>query len=125
MHASFGLMADPPTDGCEPRRAHSRLHVEIEASLETLKGRQKVRLVDLSPAGAHVVLSEPETVEEGVLRWLEFDTFAIAAWQEEDDVGLKFDRLLPSLVFEETRRRAPSLVLDMAQAWVSGDLADD
>jgi len=118
-------MADPPTDGPEPRRAHSRLHVEIEASFETLEGRQKVCLVDLSRAGAHMVLSKPEAISEGVLRWLEFDTFAMAVWQEDDDVGLKFDRLLPPHAFEETRRRAPSLVLEMAQAWVSGDLADD
>jgi hypothetical protein len=118
-------MADPSSDGSDPRRAHSRLHVEIEASLDTLDGRQKVRLVDLSQAGAHVVLSTPETVTEGVLRWLDFDTFAITVWQREDDVGLKFDRLLAPHVLEATRQRAPSLVLEMAQAWVTGTLADD
>ena len=118
-------MADPPAEGSDPRRAFSRLHVEIDAYLDTLEGRQKVRLVDLSQAGAHLVLSKPEEVREGVLRWLRFDTFGIAMWQRGDDVGLKFDRLLPPAVLDETRERAPSLVLEMAQAWVSGSLADD
>jgi hypothetical protein len=118
-------MADPPGDGTDSRRAHARLQVEIDASLETLDGRQKVRLVDLSPAGAHVVLSKPEQVKEGVLRWLRFDTFAMAMWQQEDDVGLKFDRLLPAHILAETRERAPSLVLEMAQAWVTGNLTDN
>jgi hypothetical protein len=118
-------MADPPSDDSDPRRAYSRLPVEIDAYLDTLEGRQKVRLVDLSQAGAHIVLSQPETVKEGVLTWLRFDTFGIAMWQHEDDVGLKFDRLLPPHVLDETRERAPALVLEMAQAWVSGNLADD
>ena len=118
-------MADPPADGPDSRRAHSRLHVEIDAYLDTLEGRQKVRLVDLSQAGAHLVLSKPETVKEGVLRWLRFDMFGIAVWQQDDDVGLKFDRLLRSHVIDETRERAPSLVLEMAQGWVTGTLSDD
>ncbi|HYD23859.1 MAG TPA: PilZ domain-containing protein [Croceibacterium sp.] len=120
-------MTDPPSDddGVDPRRAYSRLRVGIDASLDTLDGRQKVRLIDLSRAGAHVVLSQPETIREGVLRWLRFDTFGIAMWQAEDDVGLKFDRLLPLRVLDETRERAPAVVLEMAQAWVTGNLADD
>lgn len=118
-------MAEPPDDGSDPRRAHSRLHLGIDAYLDTLEGRQKVRLIDLSQAGAHLVLSTPETVKEGVLRWLDFDTFGITAWQREDDVGFKFDRLLPPHVLKETRERAPAVVLEMAQAWVSGTLYDD
>jgi hypothetical protein len=119
------MMADPLSDDAEPRRAYSRLNVGIDAFLDTLDGRQRVRLVDLSPAGAHVVLSKSETIKEGVLTWLRFDTFGIAVWQDEDDVGLKFDRLLPPHVLDETRQRAPAVVLEMAQAWVSGSLADD
>ena len=118
-------MTDPPAEGTDPRRAFSRLPVGIDATLETLAGRQTVRLVDLSPAGAHLQLSNPETVREGVLRWLQFDTFGMAVWQRNDDVGLKFDRLLPAHVLKVTRERAPSLVLELAQAWVSGDLPDN
>jgi hypothetical protein len=118
-------MADPPAEGTDPRRAFSRLHLGIDAFLDTLEGRQRVRLVDLSPAGAHIVLSKPEEVKEGVLTWLRFDTFGMTMWQREEDVGLKFDRLLPPHVLEETGARAPGLVLEMAQAWVAGNLADD
>ena len=118
-------MADPPDDGPDPRRAFSRVPVGIDAYLDTLDGRQKVTLFDLSQAGAHIVLSKPETVKEGVLRWLRFDTFGIAVWQQDDDVGLKFDRLLPPFILDETRERAPELVLEMAQAWVAGNMADD
>lgn len=118
-------MADPPANDSEPRRAYPRLSVGIDASLETLSGRQTVRLIDLSQAGAHLVLTRPETVSEGVLRWLDFDTFGMAVWQHEDDVGLKFDRLLSERTLAETRERAPAVVLEMAQAWVSGTLSDN
>ena len=118
-------MTDPPADGFDPRRAYPRLSVGIDAYLDTLEGRQKVRLIDLSQAGAHIVLSNPEVVKEGVLRWLGFDTFGIATWQEAEDVGLKFDRLLPPRYIDETRVRAPAVVLEMAQAWVSGSLSDN
>jgi hypothetical protein len=118
-------MVDPPDDGLDPRRAYSRLRVGIDAYLDTLEGRQTVRLIDLSQAGAHIVLSKPESVREGVLTWLRFDTFGIAVWQSETDVGLKFDRLLPLAVIVETRERAPAVVLEMAQEWVSGTLHDD
>jgi hypothetical protein len=117
-------MADPPSDGTDPRRAYSRLHVGIDAYLDTLEGRQRVSLVDLSQAGAQVTLSQPEHVKEGVLSWLGFDTFAIAVWQNENEVGLQFDKLLPISYIVETRKRAPSLVLEMAQAWVTGGLPD-
>jgi len=118
-------MEQLPPDGLDPRRAFLRLHVGIDAYLDTLEGRQKVYLVDLSQSGAHVALSEPREVTEGVLSWLGFDTFAIAAWQRDDEVGLQFDRLLPLHYMVETRQRAPSLVLDMAQDWVTGGLHDD
>ena len=118
-------MGCPATDGPDPRRAYTRLHLGIDAYLDTLEGRQKVRLIDLSQAGALVVLSKPEPVREGVLRWLRLDTFAIAMWQREAAVGLKFDRLLDPRFLEETRLRAPAVVLEMAQEWVAGTLHDD
>lgn len=117
-------MTDPPAEGPDPRRAHSRLQVGIDASLETLDGRQTVRLIDLSQVGAHLRLGQPDGVREGVLRWLGFETFGIAMWQNEDEVGLKFDEVLSPEVIRETRDRAPSIVLEIAQAWVSGALPD-
>ena len=118
-------MSNLPPDGSDPRRAYSRLHVGIDGTLETLEGRQAVRVVDLSPSGAHLVLSQPAKIREGVLRWLNFDNFGMTMWQDDEDVGLKFDRLLPEHILDETRARAPGLVLELAQAWVAGSLHDD
>jgi hypothetical protein len=109
-----------PVDGLDPRRAYARLELGLEAHFDTLDGRQSVRLVDLSQAGAHLVLSDPAPVSEGVLSWLRFDTFGVVVWQNEEHIGLQFDRLVPLPQLIETRHRAPSIVLEMAQDWVAG-----
>lgn len=110
-----------------PRRAFSRLRLGISARLETIDGRQKVRLIDLSQGGARVILSQPGAVRQGVLTWLQFETFGTAAWQEDDHLGLTFDVMLPLPVVVETRQRAPSVVRDeamgvenAAREWVAG-----
>jgi len=114
-------MADlQPIDGLDPRRAHARLQLGIAAYLDTLDGRLNVRLIDLSQGGAHVILDHPGAVREGVLSWLQFDTFSIAVWQHGEHVGLEFDQLVPLPVLVETRQRAPSVVREAAEAWVAG-----
>lgn len=125
-------MAQPHATGePDPRRAAPRLQLGIGARFDTLDGRQNVRLIDLSQGGAHVILSRPEEVREGVLAWLGFDSYAAVAWQRDDHVGLAFDRPLSLSCLVETRRRAPSVVQEeamgseLAQAWVSGRLSDD
>jgi|SRR5688572_31096189 hypothetical protein len=119
-------MAHPhATGGLDPRRASPRLQLGIGARFDTLDGRQKVRLIDLSQGGAQVILSEPGEVREGVLAWLGFDSYAEVAWQRDDHAGLTFDRPLPISYLVETRMRAPAVVLEMAQEWVSGNLSDD
>lgn len=125
-------MAHPHAAGEMPsRRAAPRLQLGIGARFDTLDGRQNVRLIDLSQGGAHVILSQPGEVSEGVLAWLGFDSYAAAAWQRDDHVGLTFDRPLPLAWLVETRKRAPSVVQEeamgseLARAWVSGGLSDD
>ena len=114
-------MAHPkPIDGLDPRRSYARLQLGLDAYLDTLDGRWKVRLVDLSQGGAHVILDRADPVREGVLSWMRFDTFAIVAWQDGEDVGLEFDKLIPLNVMVETRHRAPSVVREAAEAWVAG-----
>ena len=107
-----------------PRRAHLRLQLGISAQLETLDGRQRVRLIDLSQGGAHVILSKPGRLQQAVLTWLRFETFGAVVWREDVHIGLKFDKLLPLAVLVETRQRAPSVVRDEAEAaareWVAG-----
>ena len=112
-------------DGMDPRRSFARLELGIDAHLDTLGGRQPVRLIDLSQAGAHLLLNRPDAVREGVLTWLRFDTYGVVAWQEDGHLGLEFDQLLPLPVMVETRHRAPHVVREAAEAWVSGGLFGD
>jgi len=121
-------MTDTPEDrGQAPRRAFSRLRLGISAQLETLDGRQRVRLMDLSQGGAQVILSRPGNFRQAVLTWLHFETFGTVMWYDNQHIGLKFDKLLPLGVLVETRQRAPSVVQDdamgtaqAAKEWVAG-----
>lgn len=113
------------------RREFARLRVGISARFETLDGAQPVRLLDLSQGGANLILSRPEEAGAGVLTWLDFETFGEVAWQNDERIGLKFDRVLPPGCLAQTRLRAPSVVRDeelgvsVTRAWVSGEIADD
>jgi len=112
-----------------PRRAHSRLRLGISARIETLDGKQRVRLLDLSQGGAHIVLSEPHDIRKAVLSWLRFETYGEVVWQEGQHIGLAFDRPLPLACLVETRQRAPTVVREeamgveqAARQWVAGTL---
>ena len=121
-------MTDSPEDqGQAPRRAYSRLRLGISAQLETLDGRQRVRLMDLSQGGAQMILSRPGHIRQAVLTWLSFEVFGSVMWHEDQHIGLAFDRLLPLTVLVETRQRAPSVVQEdamvtaqAAREWVAG-----
>jgi len=117
----------PASDGQAPRRAFARLRLGIAARLETLEGRQNVRLIDLSQGGARVILSKPGEIRQGVLTWLHFEAFGTVTWREDDHIGLQFDEPLPLAVLVETRQRAPSVVKEeamkvhtAARDWVAG-----
>jgi len=114
----------PAAQGQAPRRAFPRLQLGISAQLETLEGRQRVRLMDLSQGGAHVVLSKPGDIKQGVLTWIRFETFGVVAWEDGKHVGFTFDQPLPLAVLVETRQRAPSVVREeeerIAREWVEG-----
>ena len=119
-------MSPAPDD--EPRRGHARLQLGIAAQLQTLDGPQRVRLMDLSQGGAHLVLSRPEPLKQAFLSWLGFEAFGDIVWQNAREAGMRFDRLLPLGQLVETRRCAPSVVRDEehatqdeARAWVTGD----
>ena len=103
------------TPGEEPRRGHPRLRVGLPAWLQTLDGPQRVRLVDLSQSGAHLVLSDPKPLRQAFLSWLEFEVFGDIIWQRGYEAGMRFDRLLPLGHMVETRKSAPSVVRDEAR----------
>ena len=113
------------------RRRFARLNVGIGARFTTLAGEQPVRLVNLSQKGAKLILSAPGDAGAGVLTWLDFETFGELAWQEEDTIGIVFDKLLTPGCMAQTRLRAPSIVREeesgakLAQAWIAGEIGDN
>ena len=111
-----------------PRRGYSRLRLGIAARLETIAGKQSVRLIDLSQTGARLILSQPGDARDAVLTWLGFEAFGSGIWREDDQVGIHFDDLVPIEQLLETRRRAPSVVREeelearaAAREWVAGE----
>lgn len=100
----------PEVDAELIRRRHVRLRLGIPARLQTLDGRLNVRLINLSQSGARIALCAPEQVTEGVLEWLDYDTFAAQVWQAGDEVGLEFDRPLPREWLRATHTAAPDVV---------------
>lgn len=118
-------------EGVDGRRNFARLRVGVSARFNTLGGSQKVRLVDLSQAGAQIILSNGERPAAGLLTWLDYEAFGEAVWQDGDCLGIKFEGLLPLGCLVGTRKKAPSVVQaealgeDLAQAWVSGELSDN
>jgi hypothetical protein len=123
------MTVPPVSDDQAPRRAFSRLRLGISAQLETLDGRQKVRLMDLSQGGAHIIVSQAGDIRQAVLSWLHFETFGIVAWTDGPNIGLEFDKPLPIGVLVETRQRAPSVVREEAMGdqlaardWVAGTI---
>jgi len=117
-----------PMPGEEPRRGHPRLWLGLPAWLQTLDGPQRVRLVDLSQSGAHLVLSRPDPLRQAFLSWLTFEAFGDIVWQRGYEAGIRFDRLLPLGHMVETRKSAPTVVREesrdvrvAAKNWVGGD----
>jgi len=130
--AYYPLAMDEPVtcnDLHTPRRQHSRLRLGLRAALETLEGRQSVRLLDLSRSGAKLALDGPEMFRQGILAWLGFEAFGEVVWREGRLAGLQFDETLPLELVIETRHRAPDVVREesleaynAARDWVAGTL---
>ena len=110
----------PLVDDVLLRRQHARLRLGIPARLETLEGRYPVRLVDLSHGGAQIEMESEAPVREGVLSWMLFETFGIAAWQDGESVGLEFDRPLSRECLIATRKKAPEIMREAARDFVAG-----
>ena len=113
-----------------PRRTHPRLRLGITARIETLEGQQRVRLMDLSQGGAHLILTQPSDIRKAVLTWLTFEAFGDIVWSDGSHYGITFDKPLPLACLVETRQRAPSVVRDeelgaenAARDWVAGTLS--
>lgn len=96
------------SSGEEGRRDYLRLDLGLLAHIETLEGRKKVEIIDLSQGGARVKLLAPvENIKDCVLVWLGFDTYATIGRRDGDELGLVFDVPLRPVVIKKTREMAP------------------
>ncbi|WP_338243664.1 hypothetical protein [Aurantiacibacter hainanensis] len=87
------------------RRRSGRLRGELAASFDTLSGKLRLGIVDLSQAGARLrPHSEVKVGTQGVLRWLDFEAFGEVAWKRKGFIGLKFDKPIRPTQLHETRK---------------------
>ncbi|MFA6218270.1 MAG: hypothetical protein WC692_00645 [Erythrobacter sp.] len=95
----------------ESQRDFLRVDVGVVGHLETLDGRKRVEIVDLSQGGAHVALMDGDgeaeyVVRDCVLRWMTFEAFGEVKWRDGDHFGIAFDEPLRPGVIKETRQQA-------------------
>lgn len=93
------------------KRDFLRLPLGVIGYLETLNGRQRVEIVDLSQGGAYVVLLDPTKsgryeVRDCVLSWMKFEAFGEVKRQEDGHFGIAFDTPLSARTIVETRKNA-------------------
>ena len=92
-----------------------RLPLGVLGYLETLEGRKRVEIVDLSQGGAHILLLEHDDraasdISDCFLRWLQFDAFGTVTWKDGPRIGLAFEEALRPGVIKETKKQAPIMV---------------
>ena len=104
------MTAARQTSSEEGRRDYLRLELGVLAHIETLEGRKKVEIIDLSQGGARVKLLAPvDNIKDCVLVWLGFDTYATIGRREGNELGLVFDVPLRPAVIKKTREMAPRI----------------
>lgn len=87
------------------RRRNGRLRAELAASLDTVSGKKRLSILDLSQAGARLrPHCEMKVGTQGVLKWLDFEAFGEVVWQKRGLVGIKFDRPIRPTQIHETRK---------------------
>ena len=109
------------------RREAPRLQLGIAARWRTSGADYRVRLDDLSVAGARIVCIEPIEISAGRLSWLGFNCPAQVAWQDGSWSGLSFDDELSEEALQKTRKFARLIRTDttgkylkLASAWAHG-----
>lgn len=95
----------------ETKRDFLRVNLGVLGHLETLNGRKRVEIVDLSQGGAYVVLMDADVaakydVRDCVLRWMSFEAFGEVKRREGLHLGIAFDEPLRPGVIKETRQHA-------------------
>ncbi len=86
------------------RRRDSRLRVSIPAWLETLDGKLRVALCDLSQSGAHVRCHGTLPGSgDAVLTWLHYEVMGRIVWSAPGQAGIEFDELIAPGTLISTR----------------------
>lgn len=96
-------------------RDYLRLPLGVLGHLETLEGRKRVEIVDLSQGGAHIVVLEVDAkqdfdIEDCLLTWLRFEGFGRVSWRKGQHLGIAFEEPLRPSVIKETKAQAPIMV---------------
>ena len=99
----------------QTERDFLRLPLGVLGYLETLEGRKRVEIVDLSQGGAHVLLLEHDDraasdISDCFLKWLQFDAFGTVSWKDGPRLGLAFEDALRPGIIKETKKQAPIMV---------------
>ena len=109
----------------QPRRGKARLRAGIPAYLNTVHGRCRVTLLDLSESGA-CVRYDGEQIRDGVLEWLGYEVFGSVVRRGSHELGLRFDDPIAQAWVLETRDRLPEIaraedqVSRFAREWARG-----
>lgn len=84
--------ANSPADGIpRGRRSRPRARVDLPAILETLDGLRRVKLSNLSSAGAMIEASRaPDIGRDLVLKCPGIDALGVVVWEHGDRCGIEF-----------------------------------
>jgi hypothetical protein len=116
----------------ETKRDFLRLPLGVLGFIETLNGRQRVEIVDLSQGGAYVVLMDAAKasryeVRDCVLRWMNYEAFGEVKRRDGVHFGIAFDEPLRPGVIKDTRKHASLNIRndfyelkDAARLWARG-----
>ena len=112
------------------RRGSARLRLGIEAEFVGFDGNQAVILQDVSKTGAKLLLQLTTPISQGLLRWMNYETFIEVTWRRGYWCGVRFDESLPEECLLATRAAVPALmnesrerILERAREFVQGEAA--
>lgn len=102
---------DNGEDVGDGQRDFLRLTLGLVGEMETLNGKRRVEILDLSQGGAQVVLADPANpgryeIRDCVLRWMEFEAFGEVRRNQDGHYGIAFDEPLRPGVIKATRTAA-------------------
>lgn len=109
-----------------PRRAHSRLRLNIPAKLVTTDGPTGITLVNLSQGGARIHLHGAGRIYGGVLKWMDREVPVESVWQAGPEIGLRFSTPIEWDWVVATRHWQPARVetgdesRSFARKWAKG-----